>query len=131
MHQGPVYAVTLHPDGETLVTGSADENTDGTARFWDAATGRPIGSPIVHQGPVRPVAFRPDGKMLRRGSADRTARPWDAPDSVERDEERIDCWIHVLTGLEFDAYDAIRPMATAAWREYRRRLNEWDSPPEP
>jgi WD40 repeat protein len=105
--------------------------TDGAARFWDAATGRPIGPPLVHKGPVVDVAFRPDGKMLLTGSADSTARLWDVPDPVEGDEERIDCWIHVLTGLEFDAYDAIRPMDIATWREQRRRLNKWDSSPEP
>ncbi len=84
-----------------------------------------------HKGPVVAVAFRPDGKTLLTGSEDSTARLWDVPAPVEGDEERIDCWIHVLTGLEFDAYDAIQPMDTATWREYHRRLNEWDSPPEP
>ena len=37
----------------------------------------------------------------------------------------------VLTGLEFDAYDAIRPMDTATWREQRRRLDDLGGPPKP
>jgi WD40 repeat protein len=105
--------------------------TDGAARFWDAATGRPIGPPLVHKGPVVDVAFRPDGKMLLTGSADNSARLWDVPEAVEGDDERIDCWIHVLTGLEFDAHDAIRPLDTAAWREQRRRLDDLGGPPKP
>jgi len=53
------------------------------------------------------------------------------PEPVEWDGERIDCWIHVLTGLKFDAYDAIEPVDTAAWHEYRERLDELGGPPKP
>ena len=37
----------------------------------------------------------------------------------------------VLTGLEFDASDAIRPMDTATWLENRRRLDDLGGPPKP
>ena len=69
-----VYAVAFSPDGKTILTGSLDN----TARLWDAATGRPLGQPIVHSSAVMSVAFSPDGKTILTGSYDKTARLWDA-----------------------------------------------------
>ena len=73
-HQDRVYAVAFSPDGKTLLTGSADK----TARLWDAATGRPIGTPTEPPGRSLAVAFSPDGKTVLTGSYDNTARLWDA-----------------------------------------------------
>ena len=56
--------MAFSPDGKTVITGSADK----TARFWDAATGRPLGQPLTHQGEVNAVAFSPDGKTVITGS---------------------------------------------------------------
>jgi hypothetical protein len=38
-HEGEVSAACFSPDGRTVLTGSVD----GTARLWDAATGRAVG----------------------------------------------------------------------------------------
>jgi WD40 repeat protein len=46
-HPGAVSAVALSPDGRTLLTGCRD----GTARLWDAGTGRPIAPPLEHHRP--------------------------------------------------------------------------------
>jgi WD40 repeat protein len=67
-------AVAFSPDGKTVLTGSADKE----ARLWDAATGRPLGTPMAHQGMVVAVAFSPDGKTVLTASSDNTARLWDA-----------------------------------------------------
>ena len=55
--------------------GRTHRQHDRTAQLWDAATGKPIGPPLVHEGGVRAVAFSPDGKAVltaakttRRGS---------------------------------------------------------------
>jgi tetratricopeptide (TPR) repeat protein len=66
--------VAFSPDGKAVLTGSWDH----TARLWDAATGRPIGSPMPHRSLVVAVAFSPDGKAVLTGSWDHTARLWDA-----------------------------------------------------
>jgi len=62
------------PDGNRLATTSIDP----TARIWDVATGKPLGSPMVHQEMVRTVAFSPDGKLLVTASNDKTIRLWNA-----------------------------------------------------
>ena len=66
--------MAFSPDGKTVLTGSNDK----TARLWDAATGQPLGLPMMHQDGVRAVAFSPDGKTVLTGSEDKTARLWDA-----------------------------------------------------
>jgi WD40 repeat protein/serine/threonine protein kinase/tetratricopeptide (TPR) repeat protein len=68
------FIAAFSPDGKTIATASED----GTARLWDAATGRTIGQPMEHSDLVNSVAFSPDGKMIITGSWDRTARLWDA-----------------------------------------------------
>ena len=73
-HQDAVTSAAFSPDGKAVVTGGQDN----TARLWDAATGKPIGSALTHQGWVRAVAFSPDGKAVLTGSIDKTARLWDA-----------------------------------------------------
>jgi len=73
-HKDTVQAVAFSPDGRHVLTGSKD----GTARFWDAADGRPFGQPMAHKDAVQAVAFSPDGRHVLTGSLDRTAQVWDA-----------------------------------------------------
>jgi WD40 repeat protein len=87
-HRGWVAAMTFSPDSKKVLTGG----NDGTARLWDAATGKPIGAPLQHEvdivhEEVCSVQFSPDGKSIVTGTAfgtvfkgdrrGRTARLWD------------------------------------------------------
>jgi WD40 repeat protein/serine/threonine protein kinase/tetratricopeptide (TPR) repeat protein len=69
-----VYVAAFRPDGRVVVTAGGNKQ----AHLWDAATGQPVGGPMVHEGPVVAAAFSPDGKLLLTASGDKTARLWDA-----------------------------------------------------
>ena len=61
--------------GTRLASGSGDQ----TVRLWDAATGRPVGDPLIgHTESVLSLAFSPDGTRLASGSGDETVQLWDA-----------------------------------------------------
>jgi WD40 repeat protein len=77
-HENTVLAVAFSSDSQgdsqKVITGSLD----GTARVWDAVTGKPLGEPLRHKLAVKAVAFSPDGQTVLTASEDRTAQRWDA-----------------------------------------------------
>jgi hypothetical protein len=72
--RGRINAARFSADGRSVVTASSD----GTARLWDAATGRARGLPMAHANSVHDAAISPDGRVVVTGSGDGTARLWDA-----------------------------------------------------
>jgi WD40 repeat protein/serine/threonine protein kinase len=73
-HTGPILAVAYSPDGQRIVTGSADQS----GRAWDANNGRELFRLRGHSAPIQAVAFSSDGKRVATASWDRTAMVWDA-----------------------------------------------------
>jgi eukaryotic-like serine/threonine-protein kinase len=73
-HTGAVSAVAISRDGQKLATAS----TDGTARVWDATTGRERLTLSAHAAGVRAVAFAPDGTALVTSGGDGTVQAWNA-----------------------------------------------------
>jgi WD40 repeat protein len=78
-HTGPVWAVAVSPDGQTLATGGEDH----TIRLWELAAwkaGEPLPPGRVlegHSGPVWSLAFSPDGQLLASGGNDGAVILWD------------------------------------------------------
>jgi WD40 repeat protein len=78
-HEGFVLSANFNPDGQRIVTGSADK----TARVWDATTGKELIVLRGHEGGVKSAAFSPDGSRIVTASDDSTARLWDAATGTE------------------------------------------------
>ena len=70
--------IAYSPDGSLLATASLD----GTARVWDARTGRPLRA-IEHPEGVSNVAFSPDSRSLATLDFGGTIRVWDACTACE------------------------------------------------
>jgi WD40 repeat protein/tetratricopeptide (TPR) repeat protein len=68
-----VRYVAFSPDAQILV----GFGYGSSAQLWDAATLRPIGSPLAHSGPLSAATFSPDGRRIITASRDGTARIWD------------------------------------------------------
>lgn len=70
-HDGPVYAVAVTHDGDTVVSASSD----GTLRVWRDS--KQVGEPLPgHTAPYQSVAVTPDGKHVASGFDDGTIRIW-------------------------------------------------------
>lgn len=77
VHESPVLAVAVSPDGSRLLTAGQD----GVVQLWDAETGRAVGPKRRELATVRAVAFAPDGRSFAAGGGSR--------DTPERGELRV------------------------------------------
>ncbi len=71
-------SVVFSPDGSSI----AAAVLDGTARVWDAKTGKTL-MLAGHPRGVNDVAFSPDGKLLVTGGVDGRFRVWDVETGAE------------------------------------------------
>jgi WD40 repeat protein len=78
-HGGAVRSVAFSPDGQRIVTGSLD----GTAKTWEAASGKELVTFKGHRGGIWSVAFAPDGQRIATGSEDATVKVWDSTSGKE------------------------------------------------
>ena len=67
-----VAETAISIDGGRVFTASAD----WTARVWDVATAKPIGTPLQHHGQVTTLALSEDETHLATGSEDGAIRYW-------------------------------------------------------
>jgi WD40 repeat protein len=73
-HTESILALAYSPDGQQIVTASADR----TAKVWDAETGKELFPLKGHTNAVGSVAFSPDGQRIVTGSWDKRAMVWDS-----------------------------------------------------
>jgi hypothetical protein len=73
-HTDALLSAAYSPDGKTIVTASKD----GTAKIWDAASGRELDTLRGHTDWVTSAAYSPDGKTIVTANRGGTAKIWDA-----------------------------------------------------
>lgn len=78
-HAEAVLSMAASPDGEHLLTGSADY----TARYWDVSSRKEIWRFIGHEGAVIATAVSPDGKTALTGGEDRKICAWKLETGVQ------------------------------------------------
>jgi WD40 repeat protein len=73
-------SATFSPDDQRIVAGTGEYpiEGDGSARVFDAATGRALTPPLPHGEDVTCTAFSANGQWVATGSRDGTARIWNA-----------------------------------------------------
>ena len=114
-------------DGRMVLTGGGDR----TARLWDAATGKPIGMPLIHNFGVVAVTFSGSGDEVLTKTEDGIVRRWERPADASGPDERFVLWAQVAIGAEIDANGNVRGLDASALSQKRARLHALGGPPGP
>jgi WD40 repeat protein len=114
-HGDTIYTMIFSPDGRTLATASRD----GTAKLWDAASGK-LTATLRHDRKIMRLAFSRDGLTIASGSEDRTARLWEVTTG-----RLIATLEHSGTVWSIDFSPNGRLVATAADNDHSVKL--WDA----
>lgn len=96
-----VGGIAFSPDGSVLASAGWE---DKSIRFWDVATGQPLGGPYLgHTDWIDGIAFSYDGDSLVSGSQDGTVRLWDT---------------NFTRSMTRPCYLANRNLSRAEWQQY-------------
>jgi eukaryotic-like serine/threonine-protein kinase len=83
---GPVWSISVTPDGKRLAMGI----DDGTVKLWDVGNRRLDSTMNVHPGPVWTTSISSDGSLLVTGHDDGTVHVWDLATEKESSSFKAD-----------------------------------------
>ncbi|KAJ2556893.1 U3 small nucleolar RNA-associated protein [Coemansia sp. RSA 1933] len=75
-HDKDINSIRISPNNDIFATGSQDK----TAKVWDVATGKPLGTLQGHRRGVWNVAFSPVDRVIATTSGDRMVKLWSLSD---------------------------------------------------
>ena len=111
VHSGPVNSAVFSPDGKTILTASDDH----TARFWDSATGQPLGA-ITNEDAVVDARYAVGGTRLVLFTQKGTALIYDASSrDVLAEISGVGPWSILDTAAGPLLYIAHQDKALARW----------------
>ncbi|BAY24401.1 WD-40 repeat protein [Calothrix sp. NIES-2100] len=90
-HEGEVYSATFSPNGQRIISASADH----TVKVWNSQ-GKWLFDLKGHQGKVYRASFSPDGQRIVTASEDKTAKVWNSQGQ----------WLFDLKGHQGQVYAA-------------------------
>ena len=93
--QHPVagLAAAFDPQGRLVATGGFD----GDVRFWDAATGTPVGPALVQSGPIPAIAFVSGTNLLAAAGKDGELALWPVPEARAGSPMEVRHWVQSIT----------------------------------
>ncbi|KAJ1797476.1 U3 small nucleolar RNA-associated protein, partial [Coemansia sp. RSA 2399] len=75
-HDKDINSIRISPNNDIFATGSQDK----TAKIWDVATGKPLGTLQGHRRGVWNIAFSPVDRVVATTSGDRMVKLWSLSD---------------------------------------------------
>ena len=93
-HKGPVRAVDISPDGQSIVSAG-----NKTVKIWDLNSGQLITSIQAHNKIIWDVAYSPNGNTIASASADNLIKIWDA--NTGRLKQTFDAHKDITFGIAF------------------------------
>lgn len=134
-HDESVNAVAVLPDGQHMVSGSADR----TLLLWDLKTGVVLKKMEGHYDEVKALAVSRDGQLIASGDKSGDFITWQG-ETRESLTEPIKAHSHAISSLDFspdgtvlatasasvDLKDAIKLWSTETWKVQGDPINCWD-----
>ncbi len=102
-HDGTVEHVEFTPDARLLLTASGD----ATARFWDPATGLPIGPQLRHESGVWEAHTSDDGEHVLTSANDGSMVLWRPPVQDDSELQDLRARLENVTRVSVDDFGAM------------------------
>jgi WD40 repeat protein/serine/threonine protein kinase/tetratricopeptide (TPR) repeat protein len=134
-HDRVISQVGFSTDGLRVFTsqrGAGVPGPDEAVRWWDAATGRPLGTPVVRPTVSLTFHLEPDGQTLLTAAGAPGALAWQPAPPLPGDPDEVARWARAVTGMQLGEDGTVALLDSASWEQQSSRLGPLAGPyPEP